>query len=104
VSECVCVCESGCVCVCLCMRSAATFYSSSNVQFLIMLTCDCVRWDETYAYPVTYSYLKAMGVYPAVIIVLLCPFALVVGWSFFMIGSMLLFTFTEFKDVFQWEC
>jgi hypothetical protein len=45
-----------------------------------------------------------MGAHPSVTIMLMCPFALMVGWAFFMIGSMFLVSFTDVVDVFQWEC
>ena len=78
----------------VCVRSNIVF----NVTIAYMFR------DEHYAYPLTWSYLKNLDFNPIWIFVWVTFNALVVGWIAFLAVSMYIFTYTDLREIFSWEC
>lgn len=63
-----------------------------------------VWWDEVYAVPPTWSYLKAQRFNPLWILVWISNYTILVGVSLFFCLTILVINYGDLDKLFEWEC
>lgn len=61
-------------------------------------------WDERYAVPATWSFIKAQRFHPIWIIVWLIFYAILVSLVIFLIIGAFILTYADYQKAFEWQC